>query len=307
MDLNRVAVFVRVVDEHGFTAAAKALGVPKSSVSRAVSLLEQDLGVRLLQRSARKLSLTEAGSVFYEGVSRSFTAVQEAATAVMEMEAGLRGSIRITTPVDVGVWLLAPAVARFGRLHPGVHIDAVLTGRIVDLVEEGFDLALRAGPMRDSSLIARKVGSFGRALYASPRYLERHGTPTRVADLAGHRCVLFRATRGRAMWELSGPTGPETVEVTGPLNVDDFSFVQRALLSGAGIGLLPAFVAGREVKRGRLVRVLPEHILPGAPLHLVYPSTRYVPHRVVVFRDFLFKRLGRVVTAMSAEHLGSTE
>jgi DNA-binding transcriptional LysR family regulator len=301
MDLNRVAIFVRVVDERGFTAAAKVLGLPKSSVSRAVSLLEQDLGVRLLQRSARNVSLTEAGTVFYEGVSQSFTAIQEAAAAVMELEAGLRGPIRITAPADAGVWVLASAVARFGRLHPGVHVDVVLTGRIVDLIEEGFDLALRAGPMRDSSLIARKIGTAATALYASSRYLARHGAPTQLAELAKHRCVLFRATRGRATWTLTGPNGPESVEVSGPLSADDFSFVQRTLQSGAGVGFLPVFIGDREVARGRLSRVLPDHLVPGAPLHLVYPSTQHIPRRVAVLRDFLVERLGRQFTKAPAE------
>lgn len=303
MNLNRIATFVRVVDERGFTAAAKALGLPKSSVSRAVTLLEQDLGVRLLQRSPRKVSLTEAGATFYERVSRGLTDVREAAAAVSDMEAALRGSIRITAPVDAGVWMLAPLVARFTRLHPGVHIDVELTGRVVDLVEEGFDLALRAGLLRDSALIARKIGHIESALYAAPRYLARHGTPTQVADLASHRCVLFRATRGRTTWTLSGPSGEESAEVTGPINVDDFTFVRRAVLSGAGIGLLPLFTGRRDIADSRLLRVLPDHIVSGAPLHLVYPSARYVPHRVAVFRDFLIARFIRRGIVTQAERV----
>jgi DNA-binding transcriptional LysR family regulator len=293
MDLNRVAIFVRVVDERGFTAAAHALRLPKSSVSRAVSLLEQELGVRLLQRSTRTVTLTEAGAAFYERASRGVAAVQEAGEAVAEMEAALRGTIRITAPVDAGVWMLAPVVARFVRKHPAVHVDVVLTGRVVDLVDEGFDLALRAGALRDVSLIARRIGQMELALYASPRYLARHGLPSQVGELAVHRCVLFRATRGRATWTLTGPAGEERVEVSGVVNVDDFVFVRRAMLAGVGIGLLPEFLCGREVERGRLVRVLPAHVVPGAPLHLVYPSARHVPRRVAVFRDYVLDALQR--------------
>ncbi|WP_437648347.1 LysR family transcriptional regulator [Sorangium sp. So ce362] len=291
MDLNRIAVFVRVVDERGFTAAARVLGLPKSSVSRSVALLEQALGARLLHRSTRSVRLTEAGAAFYERASRDVASLEEAAAMVADLEAVVRGTIRITAPVDLGVAMLEPAVARFVRRHPAVRIDVVLTGRVVDLVEEGFDLALRAGPLRDGSVIARKIGQVEDALYASPRYLERAGVPGSLGDLAAHRCVIFRATRGRAAWTLQGPAGDETVEVDGPLAVDELSFARRAVLAGVGVGLLPAVLCAREVARGRLVRVLPSHVASGAPLHLVYPSARYLPHRIAAFRDFLVEAL----------------
>ncbi|WP_437486772.1 LysR family transcriptional regulator [Sorangium sp. So ce1014] len=291
MDLNRIAVFVRVVDEQGFTAAARVLGLPKSSVSRSVALLEQALGARLLHRSTRSVRLTEAGAAFYERASRGVASLEEAAAMAADLEAVVRGTIRITAPVDVGVAMLEPAIARFVRRHPAVRIDVVLTGRVVDLVEEGFDLALRAGPLRDGSVIARRIGQVEVALYASPRYLERAGVPGSLGDLAAHRCVLFRATRGRAAWTLQGPAGDETVEVEGPLAVDELSFARRAVLAGVGIGLLPAVLCAREVARGRLVRVLPSHVASGAPLHLVYPSARYLPHRIAAFRDFLVEAL----------------
>ncbi|WP_437945010.1 LysR family transcriptional regulator [Sorangium sp. So ce296] len=293
MDLNRIAVFVRVVDEQGFTAAARVLGLPKSSISRSVALLEEALGARLLHRSTRSVRLTEAGAAFYERASRGVASLEEAAAMVADLQSVVRGPIRITAPVDVGVAMLEPAVARFVRRHPAVRVDVVLTGRVVDLVEEGFDLALRAGPLRDGSIIARKIGQVEDALYASPRYLERAGVPGSLADLAAHRCVLFRATRNHAAWRLTGPAGEETVEVEGPLAVDELSFARRAVLAGVGVGLLPMILCAREVARGRLVRVLPSHMASDAPLHLVYPSARYLPHRVAVFRDFLVESLTR--------------
>ncbi|WP_437571592.1 LysR family transcriptional regulator [Sorangium sp. So ce542] len=293
MDLNRIAVFVRVVDEQGFTAAARVLGLPKSSISRSVALLEEALGARLLHRSTRSVRLTEAGAAFYERASRGVASLEEAAAMVADLQSVVRGPIRITAPVDVGVAMLEPAVARFVRRHPAVRVDVVLTGRVVDLVEEGFDLALRAGPLRDGSLIARKIGQVEDALYASPRYLERAGVPGSLADLAAHRCVLFRATRNRAAWTLRGPAGDETVEVEGPLAVDELSFARRAVLAGVGVGLLPMILCAREVARGRLVRVLPSHMASDAPLHLVYPSARYLPHRVAALRDFLVESLTR--------------
>jgi DNA-binding transcriptional LysR family regulator len=292
VDFNRIAVFVRVVEDRGFTAAARALGLPKSSISRSVALLEASLGVRLLHRSTRSVTLTEAGTAFYERASRGLAGVEEAAAVVTDLQAVVRGTIRVTAPVDMGVSMLEPAIARFARRHPAVHFDVVLTGRVVDLVEEGFDLALRAGPLRDGSLIARKIWSVESALHASPRYLARAGVPATTGDLLAHRCVVFRPGGGSSGWKLKGPSGEEVVNVKGPVTVDELSFARRSVLAGVGIGLLPMFLCARDVERGRLVRVLPDHVAPGPPLHLVYPSARYLPHRVGVFRDFLIEALG---------------
>lgn len=298
MDFNRIAVFVRVVEERGFTAAARALGLPKSSISRSVALLEAALGVRLLHRSTRSVTLTEAGTAFYEQASRGLAGVEEAAAVVADLQAVVRGTIRVTAPVDIGAWMLEPVIARFVRLHPEVHLDVVLTGRVVDLVEEGFDLALRAGQLRDSAIIARKIGSVESSLHASPRYLARAGSPATLGDLTKHRCVLFRPGGSSAGWKLKGPSGEETVNVKGPVTVDELGFARRAVMAGVGIGLLPTFLCARDVERGRLVRVLPSYLAPGPPLHLVYPSARYLPHRVGVFRDFLVEALARQLGAL---------
>jgi DNA-binding transcriptional LysR family regulator len=287
MDLNRAAIFVRVVDDGGFTAAARALRLPKSSVSRAVALLEEELGARLLQRSTRKVRLTEAGTTFYDRASRGIASVEEAGAAVADLQGSLRGPIRVTAPVDAGVWLLAPLVSRFVALHPAVHLELILTGRVVDMVAEGFDFALRAAPLRDSTLHARKLAPVEVALFAAPAYLARKGTPANVPELRRHDCILFRPDRGRATWTLTGPDGDESVEVTGPVGVDDFTFLQRIVLAGTGIGFLPSFLCNAAAHEGGLVRVLPGHALRAGALHLVYPSTRYLPHRAAVFRDFL--------------------
>jgi DNA-binding transcriptional LysR family regulator len=289
-DLNRVGVFLKVVEEGGFTRAAKALGLPKSSVSRSVALLEQELRTRLLRRTSRSVAPTEAGTAFYEKAARGMALLGEAREAVVELDAELRGPIRITTAVDLAVWRLAPVVAEFVARHPAVLIDVVLTGRTVDLVEEGFDFALRLGQLRDESLVARKLPAAEFALYAAPAYLEQHGVPRRVADLARHRCVLFRAVRGRATWSLRTARGAEeTVEVQGSINFDDFSFATQTVLSGAGIGLLPAFVA-QAAGGERLSRVLPRYYWAGGPVQLVYPAERYMPRRCAVFRDFLLEQ-----------------
>jgi DNA-binding transcriptional LysR family regulator len=291
IDLNKVAVFARVVEARGFTAAAKALGLPKSSVSRSVAQLEEALGVRLLQRTTRKLHLTDAGVAYYERVTRALGGLDDAAVAVSEMQGAVRGTVRITAPVDLGASLLARLVTRFVRKHPGLRIELGLTGRTVDLVAENYDLAVRAGSLADSSLVARRIGTGSSVLFASPGYVRRRGAPKTVAELAQHDAVLFRPSGETTTWSLTGPEGTEHVEVRGIVAADDFSFVRKAVLAGAGVCLMPMFLGARDVEQKRLVHLLPQRFSPGAPIHIVYPSSRHLPQRVAVFRDFLVAEL----------------
>lgn len=294
-DLNRIAVFCRVVETGSFTAAATALSVPKSSVSRAVSHLEAALGARLLHRTTRKLNLTDAGRSYYERVSRALAGIDEANQSVADMQASVSGVIRLTAPPDIGVWILAEMISEFRAKHPRISVESYLSNRIVDLVEEGIDLAVRAGPLRDSSLVARRIDTGNAVLFAAARYLKKRGTPRSVADLANHDCVGFRPVGGRVRWELSGPSGVEVVELAGTVSADDFSFVHRAVVAGAGIGLLPWFFCSAGAARDRLVRVLPDYVLPMVPLHLVYPAALYLPQRVAMLRDFLVSAFSALV------------
>lgn len=304
MDLNRVSAFVRVVADGSFTGAAKALGLPKSSVSRSVAQLEQDLGIRLLHRTTRKLHLTDAGAAFYDRVARALTDIDEATVAAADMQAELRGTVRVTAPVDLGAAVLAPIVARFVRKHPAIHIDLVLTGRVVDMVAEGFDLAVRVGPLRDSSLIARRVGQLDSALYASRKYVARRGQPKDVDDLANHDCILFRPSQGKEVWRIVNPAGDKReVAVAGAISADDLSFIRKAVLSGAGIARLPQFLCAREEASGIMVRVLPAWASEGAILHMAYPSARYVPQRVSVFREFAAGELTKVAKQCEAAEI----
>ena len=306
MDLNRVSAFVRVVQDGSFTAAAKSLALPKSSISRSVAQLEQDLGIVLLHRTTRQLHLTDAGSAFYERVSRALADIAEATVAAADTQAEPGGAVRVTAPVDLGVWALTPIVARFVRKHPKIRVELDLTGRVVDLVSEGFDLAVRAGPLRDSSLIARRIGDLESAIYASPRYLSRRGQPKTVEELVNHDCVLFRSTTGRSTWHLTkADASKKSVDVTGPIATDDLSFVRSAVMAGCGIGALPTFLCARAEHKGRVIRLLPDWALQGAVLHLAYPSSRFVPQRVVVLREFLLRelgQLGKVCAVQKAAH-----
>ena len=308
MDLNHVTTFLRVVENDSFTAAAAALGLPKSSVSRNVAHLEEDLGVRLLQRSTRRIGLTEAGKAFYERARAALTGLEEASVAASDLGREPRGTIRVTAPADAGALVLADLVARFVRRYPLIHVELSLTARMVDLVEEGFDLALRAAVrLDDSALLVRRIGSMESGLFAAPGYLRRRGQPASLADLAQHDCVLFRSRGATATWRLSGPPegassdgAPDeartehTIAVQGPITADDISFVMAAVRGGAGIGLLPAFLCVEQVLRGKLVRLLPAYASHEASLHLVMPSGRYVPARVALLRDYLLKHLSEL-------------
>jgi len=294
MDLNHVAVFARVVELGSFTAAAKQLGLPKSSVSRTLSRLEDELGVRLLQRTTRTLHLTEAGQAYYERVRVSLTGLDEAASAATNLSAEPRGTVRMSAPADMGILNLGELVARFVRKYPLVHVDISLSSRFVDLVAEGFDLALRAGKMADSSLVARKIGSDNLGIFASAAYLRRRGRPKTLADLAAHDCVLFRGTHGKSDWQLVGPRGEERVTVRGPLNADEMSFVQQAVAAGVGVALLPMFGVRLAATRGSLpmpVRLLPEYSGGGTSLSVVSPPSRFQSASVTAFRDFLVQEL----------------
>ncbi len=300
IDLNDVAAFVRVAEDGGFTAAARSLRVPKSTVSRALTRLERALDVRLVQRTTRSFALTDAGRAYYERVRGAVAQVAEASADAADRSDSPRGTIRITAPVDLGEAFLAAAIVAFVEQHPDVHFDVSLTARVVDLVAEGFDLALRASPMADSSLVVRKIGPAHMGLFASPAYLERKGTPASVEDLTGHDFVLFRATGLRGPLPLIGPGGEErtlTVPESSAIAADDLTFINAAVAAGAGIGLLPLFFASCEstLQRAGLTRILPGWRLRGTPLHLVAPGGPHEPRRVRLFRDFLVaeaKRLG---------------
>lgn len=294
VDLNHLTTFVKVADAASFTLAANALGVPKSTVSRRVSALEAALGVRLIRRTTRKLSLTEEGTSYYEKTARALEAIDEAGRAVADMDGEPRGLVRISAPVDIGNDILADLVPRFVKEHELITVEVQLTGRRVDLVEEGFDLALRAGPLTDSSLIARKIGTSCMRVFGSKTYLEKAGAPKKLSDLKNHPLVVFRTRQGQADYTFAGPKGSETVTLSAVIGTNDFAFARKAILAGAGIGILPAVLCRKEIESGALENVLPKYTVPGGAMHIVYPSGRYVPQRVALFRDFLLKELASI-------------
>jgi DNA-binding transcriptional LysR family regulator len=293
LDLNLVTIFLRVVETGSFTAAAAALRIPKSSASRAVLRLEEALGVRLLLRTTRRLTLTDAGQRYLAEVRGPLGRIAEANSEVADMGREPRGVVRVSTAPPIGDNLLLDLFAVFAKQNPRIRVELVVTSRRVNLVEENIDLAIRAGRLDDSSLVARKIAVTEVGIYAAPSYLEEHGTPRKLALLAEHEAVLYSGRGSGASWRLHGPRGVERVDVAGRLVADDLGTVRLLALAGAGVALFPDTVVRADVERGALVRVLPSYGLRGEPVHLVSVPLRHVPLRVKLLRDFLLREIPR--------------
>lgn len=289
-------VFARVVETGSFSAAGRDLGVAPSSVSRSVADLEAALGARLFQRTTRKLSLTEAGRLYHDRAARILLDVEEARLAVGQLTDAPSGLLRISLPASLASRHLIPALAAFQARYPAVKAAVAVTDRLSDLVDEGFDLALRIGTLEESSLVARKLGAARRVLCASPAYLAGHGLPESPNDLAGHSCILLRSHPGASAWTFKPRGGPKEertlVRVSGTLIADDGPALVAAAVAGLGLALVPRWLAGAELARGELRAVLTDHASDPAetPLYAVYPSQPHLPPKVRAFIDFLVER-----------------
>ncbi len=290
--IGGMRIFSRVVEAGSFSAAGRQLGAAPSSVSRQINELENDLGARLFHRTTRKLSLTEAGQLYYERASRILIDVDEAKLALSEIGGAPSGILRVTVAASLARLHIMPALADFQSTFPAVKVAVSVTDRMVDLVQEGFDLAIRVGRPRDSSLVARKIGSGRRIVCASPAYLKKAGTPQVPADLANHNCLTFRTNPGSNVWSFRLGKGTLNVRVSGSLFADDGESLVAAAMAGLGLILLPAWLVGVELGEGRLLEVLPEfQIIPkDTPLYALYPHQRHLPPKVRVFIDLLVER-----------------
>jgi DNA-binding transcriptional LysR family regulator len=294
-DLNDLDVFCRVVEREGFSRAAADLGVPASSVSRRIARLEESLGVRLLQRTTRKLHLTDAGKSYYDEVSRALTDLASAEKCVQVTQGTPRGRVRVTTVSEPFVEAL---LYDFLLRYPDVNLEVDKSHRVVDLVAEGFDLAIRAGSLPDSSLVAHRLLTSGPIVVAAPSYLERRGIPTTVADLRQHDCVIMASSIAGASWTLRTPRGESRVSVSGRIAVNAFQAAVEACVQGLGLGLFPRHFIEPRIKSGELVAVLPEAAPSPTGLWVVYPSRTLVAPAVRALidhiKDELPRRLGVV-------------
>ena len=290
MQLDDMRIFVATVDAHNFTAAAKRLALSKQFVSRRVMALEEALGVQLLIRNTRKLAVTELGQEFYERARRILGEVEDAEQAMSLRRAGPRGLLRVSAPMSFGMMHLSPLVASFLREHADVRFDMELSDRTVDVVGEGFDMAIRIGALPDSTLIAQKLVDVRMVVCCSPGYVRRRGAPIVPGDLARHSCLLY-GHGGVVSWDFVVDGVSKGVEVSGPLRANNGELVRDAAVAGLGIVRLPDFIVAEAVGSGLLVTVLEEFLPSATTVYAVYPQHRQSSVSIRVFVEFLRESL----------------
>jgi DNA-binding transcriptional LysR family regulator len=293
--LESMNVLVEVVDGGSFSAAGRELGLAPSSVARSVAALEDDLGVRLLNRTTRKLSLTEAGRLFLERARRILVEVEEARLSVTQLEADPRGTLRLNLPTAFGRTHVVPMLPDFLAQYPELSLDLSLTDAFVDLVEEGIDLAVRVGELQDSSLVARKLAPNIRVICASPDYFERHGRPTIPDDLENHNCLIYKRGNDRVVWHLRDSAGViHDVPISGRLQTNNTEALLALVLDGVGIAVLPTWLVGNDIAEGRLEAVFSDYdVSPTAldtNIYAVFPYNRHLSPKVRACVDALVAR-----------------
>ncbi len=291
--LMAMRLFTRVMETESFSEAARQLGLAPSSVSRRIGVLEDELGVRLLNRTTRRLSATEAGLIYDERCVGILDDAEAARYAVSDLEATPKGTLRVTVPISFGRFHVATALPEFFARYPSVQVDMSASDNIVDLIAEGFDLAIRTGDFEDSNLIARRLAPAHRVICASPSYLERNGVPQSPADLADHDCVTFEYHSSGKIWRFEGPEGAVKVQVSGTLHTNNGEILHAAALGGVGFALLPTWQAGSDIQAGALKPVLGDYrIDPSNSIYALYPHNRHLAPKVRAFVDFLGGRFG---------------
>jgi DNA-binding transcriptional LysR family regulator len=290
--LTGMRVFAAIVDKGGFAPAAEALGMSKTMVSKHLAAIEDRLGVRLLHRTTRKIGLTEIGAEYLRRCQDILQLVEEADGRLLESGSHPRGLLRVSAPVNFSELHLAPCIGDYRRQYPDVQLDLVVNDRVVDLIEQGFDLAVRIGRLKDSSLVARRLAPAQVVLAASPSYLEARGTPGQPDDLSRHDCLLYAYAAERDEWRFEGADGPQTVRVKGPVSSNNGGILMQAAIDGQGIAALPTFIVGEALRSGRLVEILSQYKPQDRAIYAVFPANRHLSPKVRSFVDFLVTRFG---------------
>jgi len=285
-------IFVSIVEAGSITAAAERLNLAKSAVSRGLAELEAHLGVALIQRTTRRLNLTDSGRAYYERCLGILADVAEAESAVSQSHAALKGHLKVALPLAFGLLHLAPLIQAFMTQHPDIRFELDFNDRQIDLMQEGFDLAVRIATLADSSLIARRLAPIRHVVAASPAYLARHGTPRAAAELARHDCLAYSNVSDPGLWRFRGPDGqPGQVRVPVRLAASSGEFLMLAAIAGEGLVMLPTFYVHDAFRSGQLVPLLADHRWPELAAYAVYPPTRHLSTRARAFVDFLAERL----------------
>ncbi|MEJ2392696.1 MAG: LysR family transcriptional regulator [Gammaproteobacteria bacterium] len=293
--LNGMRVFAQVVEARSFVAAADKLGMSKSLVSRHVSALEASLAVKLLNRSTRRLSLTEAGALFYEHCARIVQEAELAERRLSETQAEPAGLVKVTATPAFAVRHVLPALPEFYQQYPRIRVQLSCNNRLLELGEAGFDLGIRVSASPEPNLVARKLASNRAVLCATPAYLRQHGTPRRPEDLQKHECVLFSPLTSRGVWTFRRDKKKVTAPVAGSFETDDMDAVHAAVIGGMGIGILPAYMVNDALRQGQLLPLLRKYqVMPESAIYLVYLPNRTMSSRMRALIDFLVERFGPV-------------
>ncbi|MEO8346145.1 MAG: LysR family transcriptional regulator [Betaproteobacteria bacterium] len=291
-NLTAMAVFAKVVEEKSLSGAARELGLSKSSVSKLVARLEKSLGARLLNRTTRQMSPTEAGAAYYDHCARIVEEMEEAKLAVSRLHSEPRGVLKVSASVAFGTLHIAPLFSDFLTRYPEVKVDMTINDRFVDLADEGFDVAIRIAKDPGLNIVARKLAPVFRKICGTPDYFARRGVPRAATDLAGHNCLTYTYVHPKDLWRLQGPEGDVSVPVAGNLRLNDDEALSQAVLGGLGLAVLPTFIVGEDLQAGRLRSVLSEYALPEQDVYAVYLPTRHLSAKVRAFIDFLLERFG---------------
>ncbi len=283
--------FVRVVEAGGISAAADRMGIAKSVVSRRLKELEEHLGVELFHRTTRQMNLTDTGRAFYQQSVRILEDILEAEHATSQFHGAIKGSLKIAVPLSFGLIHLGPAINEFLQTHPDIAFDLDFNDRQVDILAEGFDLAIRIASLPDSSLIARKLAPIQAIMCASPAYLERMGVPQSPEELIKHRCLVYNLISNFENWNVYNVEGQLIkTKIVSYLKASNGEFLRDAAVDGLGIVLMPTFIVYKEIESGALIPLLPEYQFSQLAAYAIYPQTRHLSQRVRAFVDFLIKR-----------------
>ena len=297
-----VTVFTKVVEAGSFSRAAERLGMSTTAASRHVAELEKHLGTRLLHRSTRRLSLTDTGRAFYERSVQILADLDEAEAVAGSATSRPSGVLKINLPVSFGIVHLAPILPDFTARYPEISLDVAISDRVVDLVEEGYDLAVRISRNLQTTLVARPIASTRLVVCAAPAYLERHGVPRVPEDLAAHNCLSYSYSATGNEWHFEGEDGIHVASVAGSMHANNGDMLRAAALAGMGIILQPTFLVGDDLKTGRLSLLLPEYRIPDVTIYAIYPSRRHLSAKVRAFVDFLVERFGGEPTWEAWQH-----
>jgi DNA-binding transcriptional LysR family regulator len=292
---ENLQTFIKVADFGSISGAADHLGVAKSAVSRRVAELEQHLGVQLFRRTTRQLNLTDSGKSFYERAQRILSDLEEAELAVSQQHAELAGLIKIAAPLSFGLSHLAPAITDFMKNHPGLQFDLDFNDRQVDILQEGFDLAIRITRLADSTFIARRLATIRHLVCASPDYLKRYGTPQTPADLKNHQCLCYSNMPDADVWHFRDKNNnPEQIKVPAILRANNGDYLRDAAINGLGVIVEPTFIVYQEIQEGSLIPVLTDYQWPAIDAYAIYPQTRHLSQRVRALVDFLVQRFAGI-------------